>query len=96
MSNSVVDRDAQQQKSFGETLVNFETDMKAVCQSLKGHIEEARDNIQATNAAQALDYLIELIEDIESDLPSTEEFGSQQKVLAGYVQEADDYTFSRR
>lgn len=96
MSNSVVDRDEQQQKSFGETMITFETDMKAVCKSLKGHIEDARDNIQEDNAAQALDYLIELIEQIEGELPGVVDFGSQQKKNAGYVEEAKGYRFSRR
>ena len=96
MSKNVIDRDEQQQKSFGETLVDFETEMKACCQSLKGHIEDARDNIQEDNAVQALDYLIELIEGIEGELPGVVEFGSQQKKCAGYVEEAKGYRFSRR
>ena len=96
MSSSVVDRDERQQKSFGETLVAFETDMKAVCQSLKSHIEDARDNIQAENAAQALDYLLDLIEEIESELPGTEEFGTRQKVLAKNIEEATNFRFTRR
>ena len=95
MSNSVVDRDEQQQKSFGETLVTFETEMQAVCKSLKGHIEDARDNIQADNAAQALDYLLDLIAEIEADLPGAEEFGSRQKVLAKHIEDASNFSFSR-
>ncbi len=96
MSNSVVDRDEQQQKSFGETLVAFESDMKACCQSLKGHIEEARDNIQADNARVALEYILELVEGIEADLPGAEEFGSRQKVLAKRIEDASNFKFSRR
>ena len=96
MGNSVVERNAQQQMDFGATLIAFETEMKAVCQSLKGHIEEARDDIQATNAAQALDYLLELVEEIEGELPGTAEFGAKQKVLGKHIDEADNYRFSRR
>lgn len=96
MSNTVIDRDEQQQKMFGQTLVDFETNMKACCQSLKGHIEEARDNIKEDNAAQALDYLLELIEGIEGELPGVVEFGAKQKKNAGYIEEAKTYRFSRR
>lgn len=96
MSNSVIDHDEYQQMDFGETLVVFETEMKAVCQSLRGHIEEARGNIQADNATQALDYLLELIEEIEAELPGAEEFGSKQKVLAKRIEDAVNFRFSRR
>ena len=96
MSNTVVDRDEQQQKSFGESLVSFEAEMRAVCQSLRGHIEEASDNIQADNAAQALDYLLELIEEIEAELPGAGEFGTRQKVLARHLEDAHGFRFSRR
>lgn len=96
MSDSVVDRDQGQQKKFGEALVEFEDGMKSVCTSLKHHIEDASDNIQDDNAAQALAYLLSLIEEIESELPGTAEFGTRQKVLAKHIQDAHDFRFSRR
>lgn len=96
MNNTVVDRDERQQKEFSITLITFETEMRAVCKSLKGHIVDARDNIQEDNAAQALDYLIELIEQIEGELPGIVDFGSQQKKYAGHIEDAKAYRFSRR
>ena len=96
MGNSVIERDEQQQMAFGDALITFETEMKAVCQSLKGHIEEAHDNIYAENAVHALEYLVELVEEIESSLPGAQEFGAKQKVLAKRIEEASEFRFTRR
>lgn len=96
MSSSIIDRDARQQQSFGEALVNFETEMRSCCQSLRGHITEAWDNVQADNARQALSYLLELVEGIEQELPGAEEFGARQKTLGKTVEEAENFRFSRR
>jgi hypothetical protein len=95
MSDTVIDRDEQQQRAFGDALVNFESDMRSCCQALRAHIEDARDNIQADNAAAALDNLIELIESIESELPGVAEFGELQKKLAMRIEEGSNYRFSR-
>jgi len=43
-----------------------------------------------------LDYLLDLIEKIEAELPGTEEFGSRQKVLAKCIEDASNFRFSRR
>ena len=47
--NTVIDRDANQQEKFARKLIDFENDMRVCTKSLRGHIEEARDNIQADN-----------------------------------------------
>lgn len=95
MSSSIIDRDEQQQKSFGEALVSFSTDMKACCQSLRSHIEDAQDTVQADNASGALQYLLDMIKSIEDELPGTDDFGERQKVLAKRIGEASDFKFSK-
>jgi hypothetical protein len=95
MADTVIDRDGGQQEAFGAYLVNFESEMRSCCRALRGHIEDARDNIQADNASRALDDLIELIETIESELPGVAEFGEKQKKLGGHIRQAEEFKFSR-
>lgn len=95
MGNSIIDRDEQQQIGFGDSLVNFEAEMKSCCQSLRSHIEDAADNVQADNARAALEYLLELIQQIESELPGTAEFGTRQKKLGKHIEEASNFRFTR-
>ena len=93
--NTVIDRDENQQEKFARKLIDFENDMRACTKSLRGHIEEARDNIQADNARAALDSLLQLLDDIESALPGIVEFGSIQLKQAHNIQYADSYTFTK-
>lgn len=95
MGNSIIDRDEQQQIDFGNSLENFQEEMHNCCQSLRSHIEDAADNVQAENARAALEYLLELIQQIESELPGTAEFGARQKKLGKHIEEASNFRFSR-
>ena len=96
MANSNIERDQEEQGKFGDYLINFASELSACCKALKGNIEASRDDIQADNARGALDYLMELIQEIESELPGAEEFGTKQKILAKHIQDAAEYGFSRR
>ncbi len=96
MASSYIEREQNEQLKFGDSLNNFALEMRACCQSLRGNIETSRDDIQADNARGALDYLMELIQEIESELPGVEEFGTRQKILAKHIQDAAEYGFSRR
>ena len=95
MSSSVIERDPYEQKAFGQTLIGFESDMRTCCKTLKGHIQDAQDTIQADNAAKALNDIVSLIEEIESCLPDVGEFGTRQMKLAQKIIEAQEYHFTR-
>lgn len=95
MSNSIIDRDEDQQKAFGEALVNFENEMSRCCKTLKNRIQDASDNIKGENARVALEYLVSLVEEIENELPGIQEFGTRQIKLARHIEDASNFKFSR-
>ena len=93
--STIVDRDWAQQEKFGKALIQFENDMRACTKTLRGHIEEARDNIQADNASAALDSILQLLDAIDSSLPGVGEFGGRQLKLAYKVRDAEAVKFTR-
>lgn len=93
--STIVDRDWTQQEKFGKELIEFENSMRTCSRSLRAHIEEARGSIQADNASAALDYIIQLLDEIDAGLPGISEFGSQQIVYAHYIRDASDVPFTR-
>ena len=95
MANTVVERDAAQQRKFGETLIEFESNMRNCTKSMRAHIEEAKGSIQADNARAALDSILQLLDDIDSSLPGVAEFGTRQITLAKFIEEAEGFGFSR-
>lgn len=92
---SVVDRDWAQQEQFGKELQQFQNDMSACTKALRGHIDEARGSIKADNANEALNYIIQLLDQIDSTLPGISEFGSTQIKLARYIKDAEETKFTR-
>lgn len=95
MSNSIIDQDPYEREKFGQYLTTFEDNMRKTCKSLKGHIEEARDNMQDQSGQDALQLLEELVEEIEGGLNGVSEFGTRQVKLARYIQEAQGTRFRR-
>lgn len=93
--SSVIERDGNMQVRFGQSLEDFYENMRGTCRSLRGHIEDAKDNIQADNAVAALDYLLELIAKIEADLPGISEYGQKQIELGRLIREGESFKFSR-
>ncbi len=94
--NPVIDRDERMQQEFGQILINFEADMRRCCTSMRGNINDARDSIREKNAADALSYLEQMIDNIEGSLPGIAEFGAKQKALGKTIQEAQEKQFKRR
>ena len=90
-----VERDWRKQEQFGKDLGEFENDMRACSKALRAHVEEARGSIQAENATAALASIIDLLDKIDASLPGVAEFGAQQIVLAHYIRDAEDITFTR-
>ena len=90
-----VERDWQQQETFGQALTDFEEQMRSCTKSLRSHIEEARGSIQADNAVGALDSIIQLLDEIDASLPGVGEFGTRQIKLAHYIRDAEDQKFTR-
>lgn len=95
MGNSIVERDPVQQRKFGQTLVEFEHNMRNCTKSMRSHIEEARSSIQADNARAALDSIVQLLDDIDGSLPGVSEFGTRQIALANRIEEAQNTQFTR-
>lgn len=95
MGNSVVERDPVQQRKFGQTLIEFESNMRNCTKSMRSHIEEARSSIQEDNARAALDSIVQLLNDIDGSLPSVSEFGTRQIELAKSIEEAQNIRFTR-
>ena len=93
--STIVDRDWTQQEKFGKDLQDFENNMRTCSRALRAHIEEARGGIQADNANQALDSIIQLLDEIDAMLPGISEFGSRQIKLAHHIREAEDTKFTR-
>lgn len=93
--STIVDRDWTQQEKFGKELTDFENNMSACSKSLRAHIEEARGSIQEDNASVALDFIIQLLDQIDSSLPSISEFGIRQIKLAHHIRDAEEVKFTR-
>lgn len=93
--STIVDRDWTQQEKFGKDLIEFENDMRTCSKSLRAHIEDARGSIQADNASAALDFIIQLLDQIDSSLPGISEFGTHQITLAHHIRDAVDTVFTR-
>jgi len=94
--STIVERDWAQQEKFGKDLTDFENDMRTCSKALRGHIEDARGSIQADNATAALDYIIQLLDQIDSSLPGISEFGAYQIKLAHHIRDAEETKFTRR
>lgn len=95
MPSSIIEQDPYEREKFGQYLVSFEDNMRNTCKSLKGHIDEARDNMQDQSGQDALQLLEELVEEIEGGLNGVSEFGTRQVKLAQYIIEAQDKRFHR-
>ena len=96
MANTVVERDPAQQRKFAETLIEFESDMRNCTRSMRGHIEEAKGSIHADNARSALEFILQLLDDIDSSLPGVVEFATKQTGSAKFVKKAEDFEFTCR
>lgn len=95
-SSTSIERSGHEQQQFANMLMQFESDLRSCCRAMKSHISDARDNVQADNARDVLDYLEQLIEDIEGEAPAILEFGTLQKRYGGFVEEAEEFRFSKR
>jgi hypothetical protein len=93
--NTVIDRDWQQQEKFGKDLTQFENDMRSCSRSLRSHVEEARGSIRADNANAALEYILQLLDQIDASLPGVAEFGAYQIKLSHSIQEAEAVKFTK-
>ena len=66
--------------------------MKAIC----GYIEEAKGSIQVDNALSALEFILQMLGDIDSSLPGVEEFDARQAGSAKFIKGAEDFECSHR
>ena len=92
MDSNVI-RDPIAQEKFGKTLNEFAINMQVKCTSLKKHIAETEGRIKSKNAANAIQYLMALIQEIEKDLPGVQDVGAVQTKGAKILKQAEDMPF---
>ena len=88
--STAVDRNPEEQLAFGKYLNDFSDNIREACKRVKGHIDDAGDNIKHDEAVKAMEQLVEIMDQIISILPGIEEFGADQIKRANLIIEARD------